>query len=474
MKSTCFRVIILLLSFTSLKTFAQSGPQQKHDSVFLLLKKYINDGNTNLIYTLASEQYKIDVSESILDAFFQKEIYSLGQIKQSSFINLKGDTSSYKLIFESRKFEFSFALDKNNRFTFLSFTPFKAVITNKAVPVATSNPLKSILDKQIDSVARIYIQKSNTVGLSIGILKEGKIHTYNYGETEKAKGKLPDEHTVFEIGSITKTFTAAILAYYVNEGKISLSDPITKYLPDSVAVNPELQKIKILNLSNHTSGLASLPDNFFNKSTDLLNPYKNYTEGMFFADLKKSKLKSVPGEVYAYSNQAVGLLGIILERISGRTFEQLVKQVITGPLKMNNTLQHLPPVLADRTVKVYNADSDETSKWDFDALTACGSLRSTVSDLLIYAKNNIQSEYPDLSKSFNLTHETTFPKGPVVGLGWHLSMINGNKNYWHMGGTGGSSSFLIFNIKKNIAVVVLSNAAVDTDAVGMNILKKML
>ncbi|MGY0036644.1 serine hydrolase domain-containing protein [Pedobacter sp. NJ-S-72] len=311
-----------------------------------------------------------------MSAFLEKEIYPLGRIKQSSLISSSTDTAKYKLIFESGKLEFSFVLDENNRFNCITFNPYKAIITSKAFPVASSNHLKSTIDRQVDSVARIYIQKSNTVGLSIGVLKDGKMYTYGYGKTETENGKLPDENTVFEIGSITKTFTAEILAYYINIGKISLTDPITKYLPDSVATNPYLQKIRIINLINHTSGLSGLPDNFFNKNMDPLNPYRNYTEQMLFADLKKCKLNSFPGEVYAYSNQAVGLLGVILERVSHKSYQQLIKDVITSPLKMKSTLQHLTPLLASRFVKVYDADGDETKAWDFEALSACGSLHS--------------------------------------------------------------------------------------------------
>ena len=135
--------------------------------------------------------------------------------------------------------------------------------------------------------------------MSIGVLKDGQTYTYGYGATQKKNGVLPDANTIFEIGSVSKTFTAQLLAYYVNSGKISLTDPITKYLPDSVAANPELQKIKVVNLSNHTSGLVRLPENILSKNMDAVNPYKNYTTQLLFSYLKTSKLASVPGEVYS-------------------------------------------------------------------------------------------------------------------------------------------------------------------------------
>jgi CubicO group peptidase (beta-lactamase class C family) len=463
---TAIILTAFLLSFTALKTKAQNRQQQKTDSVFLLIKKYFNAKQIDSIYSLTSEHFKKNVSpEAFKDV---SKFFSLGEIKQSSFTRLDNNKIAYyKLIFNTASSVLSIKINETGKLDYLYIEQLNYI-------AASSNPLKSVMDKQVDSSANLYIQKSNTTGLSIGILKDGKSYTYNYGETAKGNGKLPDANTVFEIGSITKTFTATILAYYVNEGKISLTDPITKYLPDSVAINPELQKIRIINLSNHTSGLSSLENNFFKNNTSLLNPYKNYTESNFFSDLKKCKLNTTPGEVYAYSNQAVGLLGIILEKISGKTYEQLVKQIITGPLKMKSTVQHLTPLLANRMVKVYDDNGNQTNPWDFDAFASIGCLRSTVNDLLVYAKANMAPVNSKLSKVFELTHQITFNKNPIVGLGWHLFIKNGAKYYWHNGGTGGSRSYLIFNIEKNTAVVVLSNSAGDADDVGVNIFKKLI
>lgn len=297
--------------------------------------------------------------------------------------------------------------------------------------------------------------------------------TYGYGETNKGNRELPNANTIFEIGSITKTFTATILAHYVNEGKISLTDPIVKYLPDSLSTNLELHKITIMNLSNHTSGLPTIPSNFANKMNPI-NPYIHYDVRLLFAGLKTCKLMTVPGTAYAYSNLATGLLGVILERISGKSYEQLVKQLITGPLQMNSTSQRLTPQQNKHFVKVYDADGDETRPWDFNALAGCGSLRSTVNDLLLYAKANINSDYTPLSNSFALTHKITFSKHPVVGLGWHILQIDGGSYYWHNGGTGGSRSYLILNTEKKIAVVVLSNSNVGVDDIGISILKEII
>lgn len=473
MKLTNFKVVVMLLFLTPLMTFAQSSGQRKSDLVVVLIKKYITEKTPEKIYALGSKNYKASISEGNLTDFIVKNAYILGKIKASSFISAKKNESKYKLEFEAGSVELSFSLDQNNKLDRLSFSPFEPVVTKKTALVPSSNPLKSKLDKEVDTLARKYIQNSNTAGLSIGILKDGKTYTYGYGTTQKSNGVVPDANTIFEIGSISKTFTAQILAYYVNAGKISLTDPITKYLPDSVIANPELQKIKIVNLSNHTSGLVRLPENLLNKNPDVANPYKSYTKNLLFSYLKSCKLVSVPGDVYSYSNTGTGLLGVILEQISGKTYAELVKEIITDPLKMNSTFQHLTPELAKRFTKVYNKETKEVKAWDFDVLVGAGGLRSTVNDMLIYAANNIESKNPDLAKAFELTHQVTFSKEPMVGLGWHIMKPAADTYYWHNGGTGGSRSFIIININKKTAVVVLSNSEVETDSVGVGIIEKL-
>ncbi|WP_299291196.1 serine hydrolase [uncultured Mucilaginibacter sp.] len=451
-------------------SIAQNLQQPTSDSIVILLKKYINAKDADAIYDLTGKDYQKDLSKAFLVDFLTKQIFPLGEIKETSFISFKNKISNYKLQFDKATIQLSLNLDQDDKLGLFQFKPFRP---EKAELVATSNPLQTAFEKEIDAVVRTYIQKPNTVGLSVGVFCAGKNSIYYYGETAKGNGKLPDANTIFEIGSITKTFTATLLAYFVDQGKIKLTDPITKYLPDFAAENVLLKEVSILMLSNHTSGLAPLPDNFETGNFNPINPYQNYTRNQLFAYLKTCKLISKPGEVYAYSNMAVGLLGIILERISGQTYEAMVKTIICKPLNLESTKEYLLSNQKEHFVKVYNTDGNETLTWDFDALQACGSLRSTANDLLKYANANMKVENNDLSKAFQLTHQITFNKNPKVGLGWHIMNINGDEYLWHNGGTGGSRSFLAFNSVKKTAIVILSNSAESVDPVGVGIIKLM-
>ena len=140
---------------------------------------------------------------------------------------------------------------------------------------------------------------------------------------------------------------------------------------------------------------------------------------------------------------------------------------------MLSTDQYLNPLLSPRFAQVYDKNGQPTPAWDFDVLAPCGALRSTLNDMLTYAKANMHPGADSLSKAIELTHKITFNKDVKLGLAWHIIIVNGVNYYFHNGGTYGSSSFLAFNSEKNLAVVVLSNAFESTDPVGTGILKKI-
>jgi CubicO group peptidase (beta-lactamase class C family) len=466
-------LLTLVFALCSHLAFAQSSKAQ-NDSVFTLVAKYINDKNSDAIYALAGNDFRAHLTKETFTSFAQNTLFPMGKIRQSDFLKFRDGKSSYKLTFEQGILEMIFSLDKNGQLGVFAFKPYKEPVADKTTLVLTSNLMKSGIDSLVDGAARPYIQKVNTVGLCIGVLKNGKMTTFGYGETARANGKLPGENTLFEIGSISKTFTATLLAWYVQEKKVKLTDPITKYLPDSVTGNKELQKITLLMLSNHTSGLPSLPDNFEEHMTDALNPYKDYSRPFLFSYLKTCKPDTIPGSTYSYSNLAAGLLGVILERVSGKTYEQMVERIICKPLQMGSTVQHMNDEQRSHFVSVYNEKGAPTPAWDLDALAPAGALRSTVHDLLLYAKANLGKTKGKLDEAMSLTHKITNTRKMEVGLGWHGATIKGQHVIWHNGGTYGSSSYLGFIPGKDIAVVVLSNCSEHVDEVAKKILAGMI
>ncbi len=470
MNTSSLRFLFLCLFLFGTSAHAQNK-DKVNDSLFAIVKNNINAQNGEALYALLSDDFKAKLTKDAFEGILKTSLYPQGVVKETSFVDSKDGTSNYKTVCANAVLLFKIAADDAGKIAHMQFLPFKEPVADKNYTVPSDNPMKTALDKRIDTIARKYINKVRTVGLSIGIVKNGNTFTYGYGATAKDGGRIPNANTIFELGSITKTFTATLLAYYAVDRKVELTDPITKYLPDSVAVNKNLQQVTLRMLANHTSGLPRLPSNLSLTDATMMNPYKDYDKAKLFAYLKNCELSSAPGEKYAYSNLAAGLLGTILEKVSGKTYEQMVTDIICRPLGMNNTMQRIGAAYKDRAVKVYNDKAEPVMMWDMNALAGAGALRSATNDLLVYAQANMMKDAGKLSQAMDLTHGVTYDKEVAVGLGWHMGK-NGADNYiWHNGGTGGSSSYMAFSPDKSIAVVVLSNSTEKTDAVGQDIFK---
>src|SRR5690606_38136722 len=201
--------------------------------------------------------------------------------------------------------------------------------------------------------------------LAIGVVYNGKTSSYYYGETEKGNKQLPDENTLFEIGSISKTFTATLLAYLAQTQKVNVDDPITNYLPDSVAANPDVQRITLEQLANHTSGLPRMPANIdATAAAHPLDPYKDYTQADLYRFLAAYQATTPPDCVYLYSNVGFGLLGDILSNVYGKPYNEMVQEIICQPLDLKNATEFPDPDSQD-VAKVYNKDGQDTLVWTF-------------------------------------------------------------------------------------------------------------
>lgn len=191
---------------------------------------------------------------------------------------------------------------------------------------------------RIDRVASPLVERGVAVGLVVGVLEGGEGRCLAYGETVLGSGKAPDEDTVYEIGSITKVFTALLLADAVERGAVSLDDPVQKYLPAGVILPVKGAPITLAHLASHTSGLPRLPPNL--KPADDANPYADYSVDDLYASLRALRLESAPGR-YEYSNYGAGLLGHVLALQAGRPYEELLveRYALTPDFVLEVTLE---------------------------------------------------------------------------------------------------------------------------------------
>jgi CubicO group peptidase (beta-lactamase class C family) len=316
-----------------------------------------------------------------------------------------------------------------------------------------------------------FMSQLNTVGASIAILKDGKTYYYGYGETAKGNNSIPDHQTIFEIGSISKTFTATLLADAVNKGKIKLSDPVNKYLPDSIpAISFDGVPVTIQSLMNHSSGIPPMPNNFVIAKTD---PYFDYDDSKMFSFYKNFKPTRKPGDKFEYSNLAVSTVGVILERINKDVYENILVKTICKPLGMRDTKEYLRGQDSARFAKGYS-DGNYVAPWNFKAFMGAGGIRSTSADMILYAQAQLNTASPALNKDIKLTHTVTFnTTNPKVGLAWLYMKPGKDEILFHNGGTGGYRSYLAINLQQQFAVVILSNSTISVDGVGHELMKRL-
>jgi CubicO group peptidase (beta-lactamase class C family) len=339
---------------------------------------------------------------------------------------------------------------------------FAVVQPARAQAVPSDSAILEIIKTRVDS--------GRSRGIAVGILENGKRRFISYGSAGPGRAPL-DEHTIFEIGSISKTFTGLLLAEAVESGKVRLDEPVAQLLPKGVTVpSYEGRQITLVDLSTHRSGLPRIPGNFAPANPD--DPYADYDAKKLYAFLSSYQLPRAPGDSAEYSNLAVGLLGHALTLEAGaESWGALVKSRITQPLGMRESFVDVPAALRARVSAGHDPRMDSVPAWHLDALSGAGALRSTASDMLTYLAAEMDTLHGPLARAIAIGRQPRAPFGrDSIALAWIVHDLGSTRSWWHNGGTGGFRSFVGFDPSRGVAVVVLSNAAVEADDIGMHLL----
>jgi serine-type D-Ala-D-Ala carboxypeptidase/endopeptidase len=299
------------------------------------------------------------------------------------------------------------------------------------------------------------------VGIEIATLDSGRSEVRSYG------AKL-DADSAFEIGSVTKTFTATLFADMIGRHEVAPDDPIERYLPaGATAPTFEDRHITLADLATQSSGLPRMPANLSPANPD--DPYVDYDDAKLLAFLSSYKLTRAPGATFEYSNLGFGLLGYLLARRLGVDYATAIRTRILEPLGMSHTLV----ATGARIVKTsggHDADGDPVPHWSFAALAGAGAIVSTPNDMLRYARANLESAGP-LGAATILAQQ---PRGDAGGGGRRLgyAWVNDPDGIvWHNGGTAGFRTFLGLDRAHDRAIVVFANGSLDAvDALGFHAL----
>ncbi len=351
--------------------------------------------------------------------------------------------------------------------------------TMRTAPAATANPGKvasilpdnSELQRIVDDRVVTY---HDSVGLIVGVIEPSGRRLFARGPAQVGNDDSVDGDTIFEIGSVSKIFTALALADEAHRGELSLNDPAAKYLPPGTVLPQHGPRaITLLDLGTHTSGLPKMPANV--AITDFNNPNADMTAGQLLKSVAAYELTRDVGAGYEYSNAGYQLLGMAVTAAGHTDFETLLKSRIFSPLHMTNTRIASSLDEKDLLSAGYDAHLAAVPHARMPSLVGADGIRSTANDLLNFIAANIGLTPSPLAPAMAEMVKNQRPTQYLelkAALGWHVATLHGVEMVWENGQTAGYRAFIGFVPKTRVGVVVLSNSANGIDDIAVHILDK--
>jgi len=311
----------------------------------------------------------------------------------------------------------------------------------------------SVRADRVDDYVREQMRRRHMPGLALAVVRDGRVvrqGAYGMANLELRVAVTPE--TVFEIGSVTKQMTAAAVMLLVEEGKVSLDDPVSKYVPEA----PEAWAgVTVRHLLTHTSGIRNYTGLPGFELTERL------TRAEFVRRLAPHPLAFTPGDTHSYGNSGYSLLGYVVEAASGRGYWQFMSERVFGPLGMRATTDRDPRRLVPNRADGYEWTGGEWAGRDYDLtdLSSAGAAVSTVGDLArwetalaggrLLKPASLEQVWAPLRLNSGRTHP--------YGFGWHVEDLRGRRVVRHTGHTAGFSASLARYPDDRLTVIVLSN-----------------
>jgi CubicO group peptidase (beta-lactamase class C family) len=326
-------------------------------------------------------------------------------------------------------------------------------------------PATSDRETFMRELGRQWLLENSGVGLSVGVYDKGERSFYNFGATQLDGNHPPTQDTIYEIGSVGKTFTGQLLARALVEGRASLNDEVEKYLgPRYSNLANGGEKVRLLHLANMTSQLVdNIPDLTQVRkvpgeplAVSRMKVMEKYREKDFLWQVQRVAPTRVPGSDPAHSNVASVLLGVVLEKIYGAPFETLLAREIEKPLHMGSGTHPDPKRLAIG----YTEDNEPLPSYGAKMSYAAGSLRYSASDLLRFAAWQMVERDASVKVAHRPTW-STLDKRQSVALYWIVSETPQGRRLHYSGGTWGFASVVELYPDSGLALVALANKASD-------------
>lgn len=334
-------------------------------------------------------------------------------------------------------------------------TPWSATAAPGPAPLLPPRVEKAIADR---------IAAGEYPAMVVAVVDGDRSEVRGFGKL--ANGKAPDADTIFQIGSVTKTFTATLLAEAVERGAVTLDTPVGDLLPGFRIPSRDGKEITLGELAMQISGLPRLPDNMHPANPK--DPYADYDAAKLEKFLSTYKLPREPGAKYEYSNLGFGLLGYALAQRAGTSYAGLLQTSIFQPLGMASTSATFEEPLGPRWAAGRDAGGQPAQPWRLDALAGAGAINSTGADMLSYLQANMGRGKGVLKTAMRLAHQPRRKIGENehIGLAWMTRHDKDGDVVWHNGMTGGYASFMGFTADGKRGVVILTNVARSVDDLG--------
>jgi D-alanyl-D-alanine-carboxypeptidase/D-alanyl-D-alanine-endopeptidase len=329
---------------------------------------------------------------------------------------------------------------------------------SQAAGLPSDGDIHRIIEQRVQALAG----PEGGMGVVVGVLDERGRRVVAYGDTGGANRRPLTGDTVFEIASVTKVFTALLLADMVRTGDLALTDPAAKYLPQSKRLS-----MTLVDLATHTAGLPFMPDNL---AALLEPPGARYSKNDLYGFIASRPLSNDIGSKWAYSNLDYWLLQEVIAARAGSDFGQVLQSRLLTPLGLRNTAATWSPELKARAAAGHDAvlqpAPDIASLPVFNLMPAAGSMVSTANDLLKFLSMVMGYEDTKLAPSMAALLQTRRSAGGhEQALGWWIIGTGEDAIVFHDGGSFGFSSSLAWQPQRRVGVVVLSNQT--TGAVGV-------
>ena len=328
------------------------------------------------------------------------------------------------------------------------------------------------LDAAVRERVETLVRHGQHASMAIAVIDGKDSAVYGFGRARDNESCRPDADTIYELGFVSMTFTALLLADAVVTGRASLDQPAEELLPGYTIPPFDGQKITLRSLATHYSGLPVLPDNLY--SANPLDPFTEYDAAQLRSFLAGYALTRQPGKELELSMLGYGLLGTALGTQAGMSYEDLLRARITEPLDLPSTTTIPSPEMRARMAQGHLDNGFPVPIWDFRALEGAGAVLSSPRDMIRYLRSYMQpagaAQKLALRPQQVLGGEGHDPRARTMGLAWTFERVNGKMYAWHSGMSGGYTSFAGFSLDGRRGVVLMSGSAREVQSLGQTLL----